>query len=76
MNKKGSAIVESAMVFPMVVLSLVGLIYLMIYFYGQLEMRVEMHETLRAESGEICDNFKSYQYDDSSDVVYRKAQQI
>ena len=76
MNKKGNAMVESAMIFPLVILTVVALIYIMIYFYGQLSDKVDMHVTLRAESGEICENMHYKTIDDYGFTVYKEAQQI
>ena len=76
MNKRGGVIVESAMVFPLAVLSLTALIYMMIYFYNQLETRVDMHIALRAECGEICKNMDYGERPDDAVPVYKKAQQL
>lgn len=76
MNKKGGAIVESVMVFPLVVFSLMALIYMMIYFYDQLENRVDMHIMLRAECGEVCDNMDYGDRGESAVPIYKKAQQL
>ena len=76
MSKRGSAIVESVMIFPLVVMSAVILIFIMIYFHTQICERVDMHIMLRAESGKLCENM-FYQNDINSDfTVYKEAHQI
>lgn len=75
-NKKGAAIVESVMVFPLVIISVITLIFMMIYFYAQLNERVDMHIALRAEGGMICENlFYNSEVSDRF-TVYKKPQQI
>lgn len=76
MNKRGGAIVESVLIFPLVVMSVVSLIFIMIYFHEQLCDRVDMHIRLRAESGEICENMVYYNETDDEITVYRETQQI
>ena len=76
MNKKGSAIVESVMVFPVVILMLTALICMMTYFYVQLCDRVDMHILLRAESGRLCRNMYYKNTDERGFSIYKKTQQI
>ena len=49
--KKGSAIVEAAMVLPIVILTVVTLIYLLIDLYGATVMNAAQHTALRQEAG-------------------------
>ena len=76
MNRKGGAIVESAMIMPLVIMSVSALICMMIYFHTQLCERVDMHIMLRAESGSICGNISYGNETDSSMTVYKETQQI
>ena len=76
MNKRGGAIVESVMVLPVVVMSVVIVIYMMIYFYLQICERVDMHMLLRAESGIICENMFYSNNSNSKLPVYKETQQI
>ena len=76
MNKKGNAIVESALIFPLVILTVMALIYMMVYFYGQLSDKVDMHIALRAEGGELCENMYYKDIEDNGFVIYKEAQQI
>ena len=48
----------------------------MIFFYGHLEKRVDMHIMLRAECGEVCDNMTYFNKAGSDVTVYEKAQQL
>lgn len=75
-NKKGAAIVESVMVFPLVIVSVITLIFMMVYFYAQLNERVDMHIALRAESGRLCENM--FYGTEASDKfsIYKKPQQL
>ena len=75
-NKRGAAVVESVMVFPLVIISVITLIIMMIYFYAQLNERVDMHIALRAESGRLCENvFYENEVNDKFSI-YKKTQQI
>lgn len=76
MNKRGSAIVESVMIFPLVILVIFALVYMMIYFYQQLEDQVDLHIMLRAESGEISNNMFYGDRQEHGFPVYKEAQQI
>ena len=76
MNKRGGAIVESVMVFPLVVLSVAALISMMSYFYLQLNQRVDMHTALRMESGLVCGNLFYANYEEAPFPVYKKVQQL
>lgn len=72
MNRKGSAIVEAAMVFPVMFLSIIAVLYMLIYFYNQVENQIELHMMLRSENGAICNNmYYDNQLDDNLSV-YRK----
>ena len=75
-SKKGAAIVESVMVFPLVILSVIVLIFMMVYFYAQLNERVDMHIALRAESGRICQNVFYNNKESNNFSIYKKVQQI
>jgi len=75
-NKKGAVIVEAAMVFPLVIITVITLIFMMIYFYSQLNERVDMHIMLRAESGSICENVYYDNKVNDSFPIYMKSQQI
>lgn len=75
-SKKGSVIVEATAVFPLAIISLIALVFMMSYFYCQLNERVDMHVMLRAESGKLCGNM-FYGNDVNDEItVYEKSQQI
>lgn len=76
MNKKGSIIAEAAMVFPVIILSLIAVIYILIYFYDQTGEQVKMHMVLRSESGRMCDNMYYDNQDADGMTVYRKNNKI
>lgn len=52
MNKKGTAIVEAAVIFPVVILTVTGMIWIMIFFYNQVAVQADMHICLSREAGE------------------------
>lgn len=72
MNKKGSAVVEAAMVFPVMLLAVIAVLYMLIYFYNQVDKQVELHITLRSENGKICDNMYYENRICNNLSVYRK----
>ena len=73
MNRKGNATVEAALIFPLVILSVVALIYMLLYFYRLTEIRTEMHIALRAESGRIRETVFYEKEPKEPFPVYRKA---
>lgn len=75
MNKKGGAIVEAALVFPVMILTIVAVLCMLVYFWGQINAHAAMHTDLRAESGRICDNFQ-YVDHESEVSFYRSVQGI
>lgn len=64
MNKKGTSMVEAAVVFPLVILAVAALIQILVFFYQLTETNVKMHLALRAESGSI-----------SQTVIYETAEE-
>lgn len=76
MNRRGSAIVEASMVFPIMLLSLMAVIYMMIYFYNNVGEQVKLHTALRAESGSICENFYYTNRADADLTVYKQGRKI
>lgn len=73
MNKKGGAIVEAALVFPVMILTIVAVLCMLVYFWGQINARTAMHVDLRAESGRICGNFRYV--DHESELQFYKSVQ-
>lgn len=76
MNKKGSAIVEAVMVFPVIIVSVICVLHILIYFYNQLDERADMHMALRHESGKVCGNMFYENQKSNEFAFYRKPQQI
>jgi len=54
-GKSGSAIVEATMVFPLVILAVVTLLYILISLYEMSAVQSRMHLLLRHEEGNITD---------------------
>ena len=50
-NKRGSYIVEAAIVLPMVILSVITVVLIVMFFYSQVTEQSRMHITLRGEAG-------------------------
>ena len=74
-NKKGSAVVEATMVFPVMIFAVIAVIYILIYFFGQLNSQVKLHSALRAECGSLCDNL-FYVNHDGAVPVYRSGKKL
>ena len=51
LNKKGSTMVESAIIFPLVILAAIAVIYLFINIYSQASLQANMHILIREEAG-------------------------
>ncbi len=68
--------VEGVMVFPITIMAVTVLIFMMTYFYSQLDDRVDMHIILRAESGELCDNLFYVNRENTEIPVFKKTQQL
>ncbi len=45
--------VEAALVFPLIILTVLALIHMLVFLYQQTELRARMHIALRAESGQV-----------------------
>lgn len=68
--------VEAALVFPIVILSVCGVIYMLIFFYETAETRAAMHTVLKAESGKTTHTV-TYLTPISTDFsVYRKNRKL
>lgn len=72
-KKKGGTIVEAAMVFPLVILAVLTLIYILIFFYQVTETNVKMHLALRAESGKLSETLDYGEQPEAPYPVYKKA---
>ena len=65
-NRKGTTMVEAAVVMPLVILSIMALIYLLLNIYSTVALQSHIHLLLREESGmkstmvkyEIIDDYK------------------
>lgn len=71
-KKKGAAMVEAAMVFPLVILAVLALISILIFFYQVTEARVRMHVALRAESGRLSETVRYGEAPETPCPVYRQ----
>lgn len=75
-RKKGSAMVEAAVVFPVIILSLLTVIYIFIYFYDNVREQVSVHSVLRYEAGLIGGNIYKKDQKESELPVYRQGDRI
>lgn len=50
-NKRGSAVVEASMVFPIVIAAVIAVIYIVICLYSSLSFQTGMQLSVRQESG-------------------------
>ena len=64
LNKKGSTMVESAIIFPIVLLATISIVYLFINIYSQATLQANMHVLLRSEAGSEGD-FLSAEIEDA-----------
>ena len=76
MNRKGTTMVEAAVVFPMVILAVMALIYMLQIFFKETEMRADMHKALRAESGKYCQTLQYQKNIQSPFPIYRKGDRL
>jgi hypothetical protein len=51
-SKKGTTIVEAAMIFPLVIAAVVAVLYIVINLYQSLSLQSSLHLALRKECGE------------------------
>ena len=54
-SKRGSYIVEAAVVLPVIVFTIITAVLIISFFYQQMEQRCEMHITLRGSAGMITE---------------------
>lgn len=68
--------VETAIVFPLVVLAVTALIQILIFFYQLTEVNVKMHLALRAESGTLSKTIFYGERETSPYPIYRKGSRL
>ncbi len=76
MNKRGATMVEAALVFPLVILTVAALIHMLVFFYQLAETRANMHMALRAESGRISKTVKCEPSAEPVFPIYKKATEV
>jgi hypothetical protein len=54
-SRKGTMMVEAALIFPLVVAAVVAVIYMVIVLYSSLSLQASMHLDMRRESGEFTE---------------------
>ena len=71
LNKKGSYVIEAAVVLPVIMLSVITAILIIMFFYTQMTEQCRLHEFLRAESGKVTEKTKclSDRTYDTSDIT-------
>lgn len=52
-DKKGSAIIEAAMIFPIMILTIITVIYITVGLYAESILSTEMHMKLTKEAGKL-----------------------
>lgn len=52
-NKKGSAMIEAAMIFPIMILTIITVIYITVGFYAESILSTAMHMKLTTEAGNL-----------------------
>ena len=66
-SKKGTYLIEAAVVFPIVIVTLLTLIMVVMYFYDCSAVQSDMHKFLRKEAGEVSGKTVYYSYDVDED---------
>lgn len=64
------------MVFPLVILAVLALIYILIFFYQVTETNVKMHLALKAESGKLSETLDYGEKPETPYPIYRNAGSI
>lgn len=59
-SKRGSTMVEAAVVFPMVILSVVSVVYMMIGMFQVTRECAMFHTYLLSQAGEVTETFRIY----------------
>lgn len=54
-SKKGSYIMEAAVVLPVIILVTITSVLIIMFFYSQMTERCRLHTTLRAEAGQLTE---------------------
>lgn len=68
--------VEAAIVFPLVVLTVAALIQILVFFYQLTEVNVKMHLALRAESGSLSKTIQYRERESPPYPIYRKGSRL
>lgn len=55
LNKKGSYIIEAAIVLPTIMITVITSVLIIMFFYTQMTEQCRLHEVLRAEAGRATD---------------------
>lgn len=76
MNKKGTTMVEAAVVFPLVILVIMAVIYILIFLFQQAETQSKMHIALRKESGILSKTVVYQMRIDEKYPIYKKSKQV
>ncbi len=59
-NKKGSTMVEAAVVFPLVILTVVAVIFILTFLFQQVTYNARLHLALNATMGQETDTVMTY----------------
>ena len=73
LDKKGSYVIEAAVVLPVIMLSVITAILIIMFFYTQMTEQCRLHEVLRAEAGRMTDKticLSKIAYDTSDVALY------
>lgn len=59
-SKKGSYIMEAAIVLPVIIFAVITAVLIIMFFYSQMTERSRMHMVLRQEAGEMTEHTKTF----------------
>lgn len=62
-NKKGSYIMEAAIVLPVIMLTVITAVLIIMFFYMQMTEQCRLHESVRAEAEKVTDKSVGKVYD-------------
>ncbi|MDD2190496.1 MAG: hypothetical protein PHV71_07535 [Eubacteriales bacterium] len=69
-NKKGSAIVEATMIFPLVITAVIAVLYIIVGLYLSLSLQSSLHIAIRNECGELSETV--YRMEEYKEYAYQK----
>lgn len=70
-SKRGTAMVESAVVLPLVIMTVAVIVYILIFMHQQVSIRSKMHLALSSEGGKASDTVRTLRTESPRFPVYK-----